>query len=114
MKFLLQWIDLAWLALALPVARRDQRVWVFGFFIGSMVMMRLLSELMESIGYPAGIMGFWVTPVFTRGLLVYSVFYMIYIMLIYFSPNAQGTMLMAASLGLFFLAFFTFALLMVI
>ena len=114
MNFVLQWIDLAWLVLVLCVARKDQRGWVFGFFIGSMIMMRMLVELMTSIGHPNGLMGFMDTPVHTRGLIVYSIAYVIYMVLIRYSPNAKGALLMAASIGFFFFSFFTTAIVMVL
>jgi len=114
MNFVLQWIDLAWLVLVLCVARKDQRGWVFGFFIGSMIMMRMLVELMTDIGHPNGLMGFMGTPVHTRGLIVYSIAYVIYMVLIRYSPNAKGTLLMAASIGFFFFSFFTTAIVMVL
>ncbi len=114
MKFVLQWIDLAWLAMAFLIARKDQRLWVLGFFAGSMVMMRLLVELMGSIGYPDGLLGVMDTPVHTRGLLFYSFIYLVYIAFIYYSPSARGTLLMAASIGFFFIAFFTTAFVMVL
>lgn len=114
MALILQWIDLVWLALALCVARKDQRAWVAGFFIASMVMMRLLVELMQSIGYPYGIIGLMATPIHTRGLIFYSAVYLIYILFFHFSPNAKGTLLMAASIAFFFAAFFATAFLMVL
>lgn len=114
MDFVLQWIDLAWLALAWCVARKDQRGWVLGFFIASMLMMRLLAELMTSIGYPDGIVGLMDTPVYTRGLFVYSIAYAVYMIVLRYSMNAKGTLLMAVSLAFFFFSFFTTAIVMVL
>lgn len=114
MTFVLQWIDLAWLAMAFLIARRDQRGWVVAFFLGSMVMMRLLAELMASIGHPFGLIGFMNASVHTRGLIIYSLAYVGYIAFIRYSPNARGTLLMAASIAFFFGAFFTTALVMVL
>ncbi|MCC7305514.1 MAG: hypothetical protein IT558_04550 [Alphaproteobacteria bacterium] len=114
MDFILQWIDLAWFALALAVARKDQRAWVAGFFLSSMVMMRMLVELMEGINYPDGILQIVPMSVLGRGLVIYSLAYLGYIGLIHFSPNAHGSILMAASLAFFFAAFFTFAFAMVL
>lgn len=114
MKFVLQWIDVAWLVMALVLARKDQRMLVLAFFIGSMAMMRLLVELMVSIGYPYGIVGLLGTPVLTRGLILYSIIYVAYMAFLRLSPNAKGTLLMAASIGFFFIAFFVTALVMVI
>lgn len=104
-----------WLGMAMMIARRDQRPWVAAFFIASMVMMRLLSELMGWIGYPDGLLGLIKTfPVHTRALVVYSLTYIIYMGFLYYSPGARGMLLMAASIGFFFTAFFTTAIVMIL
>lgn len=113
MKFVLQWIDIAWLVLALVAARKDQRLWVAAFFAASMVMMRMLVELMAYIGYPNGITGLIDMPVHTRAMLTYGLFYIVYIAFFYYSPNAKGTLLMAGSIAFFFAAFFTTAVIMI-
>lgn len=113
MKFVLQWIDLAWLVMAFAVARKDQRGWVLAFFIASMVMMRMLVELMTYIGYPNGITGLIDTPVHTRALVIFSFFYIAYIAFFHFSPNAKGMLLMAGSIAFFFMSFFTTAVVMI-
>ncbi len=114
MKFVLQWIDLGWLIMAYFIARKDQRAWVMGFYISSMLMMRLLTELMVSINHPNGLIGLVETPVHTRALILYSLSYVAYMLFIYFSPNAKGTLLMATSIAIFFASFFTTALVMVL
>lgn len=113
MKFVLQWIDVAWLILALVAARKDQRLWVIAFFAASMVMMRMLVELMAYIGYPHGITGLVGMLVQTRAMLLYGLFYIAYIAFFYYSPGAKGTLLMAGSIGFFFAAFFTTAIIMI-
>ena len=113
MKFVLQWIDICWLVMAFIVARREQRPWVVSYMIGSMVMMRMLSELMDYIGYPNGITTLLDMPVHTRALLVYSFFYIAYIAFFHYNPNAKGTLLMAASIAFFFATFFTTAVIMI-
>src|SRR5262245_31879589 len=112
MKFVLQYIDIAWLIMAYFIAKEDQRGWALSYMLGSMVMMRMLSELMDSIGFPNGITGWVGWPVHTRALLVYSLSYIGYIAFFYYNPNARGTLLMAASIAFFFATFFTTALLM--
>ncbi|MCE7887751.1 MAG: hypothetical protein DYH13_09675 [Alphaproteobacteria bacterium PRO2] len=113
MKFVLQWIDVAWLVMAFAVAKKDQRGWVVSFFIASMVMMRMLVELMTYIGYPNGITGLIDMPVHSRALIIYSLFYFAYIAFFHFSPNAKGMLLMAGSIAFFFASFFTTATVMI-
>jgi hypothetical protein len=113
MKFVLQYIDVCWLLMAFIVAKKDQRVWVIAYMVGSMVMMRMLSELMDHIGFPNGITGWVDTPVHTRALLIYSLSYIAFIAFFYYNPNARGTLLMAAAIAFFFATFFTTAVIMI-
>ena len=107
MQFILQWLDFIWLPLAFVSVRKDQRFWVLGFFIGCMVMMRLQVELMDSTGFNNGFLGLLVYGAQARGVVVYSLFYVFFLVWALFSPYAKGTILMAASISVFFAALFT-------
>lgn len=113
MSPLFQWIDIIWIPLGYCVAKREQRFWVVSTIAACMIMMRLLAELMESIGHPNGILGLVSFPVLLRGQLVYVLFFMMYLLYIQFFKTT-GPILMAASVGLFFMTFFTFAAVMVL
>lgn len=114
MDIVYQWIDLIWLPIALFVVQKEQRHWVCGFFISCILMMRMQVEVMQSIGYETGLMNLLGSNVYDRGLVIYSIFYMLYLVLAHFSPNARGPMLMAASISIFFMAFFTSTFIMVL
>jgi hypothetical protein len=107
MNFIFQYLDVLWLFVALLVVKRHQRVWALGFFVFCMVMMRMQIELMESTGFSRGFIGLLEYDARTRGLAVYSLAYVIYLVLVLFSPYARGTLLMAASISVFFAALFT-------
>jgi hypothetical protein len=107
MQFILQWLDFLWLPVGLAVLRRDQRAWAAGFFAGCMLMMRLQCELMESISHDRGLIGLMESTVRARGLAVYSAFYVIFLVWALFSPYARGTIMMAASISVFFMAIMT-------
>lgn len=100
---ILNWADLIWFPLAFFAVHKSQRVIVAGFLVASMVMMRLLAELVSSIGYPFGLLGFWDLHVFLRGLIVYSIFYGLYLLLAFFSPGSFRVVLLAASISIFFI-----------
>lgn len=100
---IIPYADLAWFPLALLVVHRSQRVIVVAFLAASMLMMRLLVELVSSIGYPFGLLGFWDMHVFLRGLIVYSIFYALYLLLAFFSPGSFRVVLLAASISVFFI-----------
>lgn len=108
------YIDAAWIPLALLVVHRHQRLFVLGFFLACMLMMRLLVELVESTGYPRGIVGLLDAPLFLRGLCVYSVFYALYLLVVHFSPGSFKAVLMAASITIFFAATICAAIVMVL
>lgn len=114
MSFILQWIDVIWLPLAYLFVHKEQRMWALGTILGCMAMMRMLTELMQSINYPAGIIGLWSMPVHNRGLLVYSVFYLVYLLIAHYSPLARSAVFMATSIMIFFASAVSFALVMVI
>lgn len=107
MQFILHGLDLIWIVLAFLVARKEQRPWVLGFFAGSMLMMRLEVELMQSTGFERGFIGLLDYGAQSRGLVVYSLFYVFYLVWIQFSSYAKGTILMAGSISVFFMAAFT-------
>lgn len=107
MAFLLQWIDIIWLPLALAVVHKEQRGWALSVIACGIVMMHMQVELIESTGFPRGYLGLLSSEVHNRGLVVYSVFYALYLVLAYYSPGSRGAVFMAASLSVFFMAFFT-------
>lgn len=107
MNFIYEYLDVLWLPVALLIVKRHQRFVVLGFFVFCMVMMRMQIELMASIGYPNGLLGLIGYDAKIRGLAVYSLAYVIYLVLVLFSPYARGTLLMAASISVFFAALLT-------
>ena len=114
MPLILQWIDLIWLPLAWLVIPKKLRWWGLATLVSCMVMMRLMTELMQSIGYPHGIIGLISMSVEMRGLLVHNFFYMVYVLLAFFSPNAYRSVFMAASITVFFASWLCFAAVMVL
>ena len=114
MSHILEWIDLIWLPLGLLAVHKQHRLWAIGFFICSMVMMRMQVEFIESTGYANGFTGLIDMDVHSRGQLTYSLFYMAYIALAIYSPGTKGTIFMAATISIFFTAMFVSSFVMVI
>ena len=114
MSFILQWIDVLWLVPAFVLIHPKERLLAAGFFIICMVMMRLQVELMGSIGYEQGILGVMSMPVFSRGLIVYSLFYIAYMLLAHYSRDSRKVIFMAASISIFFMALFVSSVVMVL
>lgn len=114
MDFILQYIDVLWLPIALLSVHKPQRAMAAGFFICCMLMMRLQVELMYSTGYPTGFTPLLNSSAHMRGLVVYSIFYVLYIAMAIYSPKSEHAVFLAASISLFFAALFTSMIVMVI
>lgn len=109
-----QWIDLLWLPLVFYAVHKPHRMIALGFMAGCMVMMRLQVEILTSIGYPNGIVGLMSAPVLTRGLAVYSLAYLFFFIMAYYSPGSRPVIFFAACLAIFFAGFFTSMILMLV
>lgn len=114
MDFLIQYIDALWLPLVYMAARPDQRPYALGYTFCCMLMLRMLTELMEQLGFPEGFLPFLHSDVFHRGLVTYGVFQLIYLALLMLSPNAKGSLLLAGSIMIFSTASFAFCMVMVL
>lgn len=115
MSFILQWVDVLWLVVAFFFIHKEQRLLSFAFFVTCMMMMRLQVELMTSIGYENGLIGF--APdlsVFSRGIMVYGFFYTGFILMAHYSKGGRNIIFLGASLAVFFLALFVSTIVMVL
>jgi hypothetical protein len=51
---------------------------------------------------------------YDRALATYSIFYALYLIMVYFSPSTRGAIFVAASISIFFMAFFSTAIIMLL
>lgn len=114
MSILYQWIDIIWLPLGLYVVEKQKRPLMAAFIISNMIMMRLLVELIVSTGYETGFLPFMTSHVFDRALAVYSVFYMLFLIIAHYSPKSNKHVFIGASITVFFIAGFTAILVMLL
>jgi len=114
MNFILQWIDLIFLPLTLFAVKKDQRIVSAAFIIFCMITMRMQVELINSTGYGSGFLGLMKWDAFSRGIVTYSFFYIFYIIITIYSPNTKSWILSAAALSLYFAAFFTSIIIMLL
>ena len=110
----LQWIDFIWLPLALVVVHKDQRLWALGMIGSCLLMMRMQIELIEGTGYTHGFLGLIAADIRTRAMIAYTFFYVVYLLLCFYSPNTKGSVFMAASISIFFMAFFSSTVIMLL
>ena len=113
-EFLCFWVDAIWMPIAYFIVHKKHRWWALGFVIISMILIRLLAEVMISIGYENGIMGFMTSNVHTRGIAVSSFYYILFIIIAHFSPKTEGVVFLAACLSFFFAIFVTVAIVMLL
>ncbi|MGB0720043.1 MAG: hypothetical protein ACPGRX_06195 [Bdellovibrionales bacterium] len=114
MAFVLQWIDLIWLPVALVIVHKPQRFIALGMLAACMVMMRMQIELMESTGYAHGMLPLLKMHAWYRGMAVYSLFYAGYLALAFYSRGGERVIFMAASISIFFAAMISSTLVMLL
>jgi len=114
MSLIYPWIDSVWLIAGMILAHKGQRLVMAAFFIACFIMMRMQIELLSSIGFETGILPLWDATLFLRGLIVYSVFYVLYLGLCFWSKDGNAHIHLAASISLFFAAFFTSTVIMIV
>ncbi|MBN8520354.1 MAG: hypothetical protein J0L77_00460 [Alphaproteobacteria bacterium] len=101
----LPYVDLLWVPVAALVAQGTNRIRAVFFVLACAVMLRLQIQMMNELGFPYGIFKIGDMPLYTRGVLVYSFFIMIFMILTYFSPRVDGYIYMGASISIFITAF---------
>ena len=108
------WIDVIWLPIVYFGAYKQHRWWSIGLILFSMTLIRLLAEIMTYSGYNNGIMGFLEANVHTRGIIVSSFFYILFMILSYYSKDTKGAAFMAACLSIFFMIFVSSSIAMIL
>jgi len=114
MDLLLNYIDFIWLPIAIFVVHKEQRLVTAAFFISCFIMMRLQIEMMISVGYPTGFLPLINAPVQITALIVYTLFYVVYLALAYWSKDTNKHIFLAASISIFFAAMLTSMVIMVL
>lgn len=114
MYFIYFWADAIWVPIAFFGVHKKHRWWAIAFVIASMTLIRLMSEIMMYNGYDNGIMGFLTSNVHSRGIVVSSFYYILFLIIAHFSPNTDGVVFLAACLSLFFSIFITTSIVMLL
>lgn len=110
----LEWIDFAWVPVALFALRGSQK-WQGALFVAAGgLMLRLQAEMMETLGYPTGFLPFLASDVLYRGMIVYSALYVVYFALAFWSPGSRHSVFLAFTLSFFFFCLFVSSLAMVL
>ncbi len=102
--YIYEWIDLLWIPLVLVVVHRRHWVFAIGFVLACALMLRLQTDFLVSMGYETGIVPWLSSDVFDRGLIVYSIFTGLYLLLSAFSPGSFASVFLGASISIFMAA----------
>jgi low affinity Fe/Cu permease len=103
--YILNWIDLAWVPLALLLVRKGQRLNALIFVLVCILTLRLQVELMLEIGFDNGFFKFIDLPVLMRGFMAYGVFIAVFIGLSRWSRERDVYVNMAAAITVYIAAF---------
>ncbi len=112
-EFIYHWLDALWLPVGMILVQPGQRLRTAMFIILSMIGMRLQIEMADGSNF-TGLLGWLPLTAFQRGLAVYSFFIGLFLILTIFSPQTRGPIFMAASLSIFFMAFFVTSVIMLL
>ncbi len=103
-QLLVSWIDLVWLLLVFVTLKRKNWLCGIGYVLSCVFMLRMQVDLMQSIGYPRGVLPILSEDVFTRGLVVYGAVSVVYFLWAYYLRDSRPVIFMAHSIALFFIA----------
>lgn len=108
------WIDILWIPVLFFGVHKKHRWYACGFATGSIILVHTMSEIMTSIGYPNGIIGYISLDVHSRLLIISIIIYSAFLLVARFSSKTLGVVFMAASLTFFFLILVVGSLIMVL
>ncbi|PJB71370.1 MAG: hypothetical protein CO093_05320 [Alphaproteobacteria bacterium CG_4_9_14_3_um_filter_47_13] len=109
-----QWIDLIWLPIGWFAVPKQHRFKTLAFIITCILTLRTQVELVESTGFNTGFLPFLDTPVYMRGLIIYSILIAFFLVLAHFSAATHKIVFLTASLAIFFFAFMVSMVVMVL
>ncbi len=102
---LYQWIDLLWVPVALLATHRGHRLMAAAFVLACVFSLRLQIELMQSIGFPNGIMGLLHADAYPRGLVAYGLLIGFFLLLAHLSRGTFYAVFIGAAVTVYFIAF---------
>ncbi len=111
---ILDWLDILWIPVFALALHKNQRPWAVLFVICNMLMMRMLGELMQWIGYPTGFFPLLDLNLLTRGQLFYCVIHFLYLIIALYAPKSNGAMFISMTISLIFTGAVLFSLVMVL
>jgi len=103
--YILNWIDLVWVPIALLLVRKGQRVNAILFVLVCALTLRIQVELMFEVGFANGFFDFFDMPALMRGFIVYGGFILVFLGLSRWSHERNPYVNMAAAITVYIAAF---------
>jgi hypothetical protein len=104
-QIIYQWIDFLWLPIGFFTVHKSQRLMTLAFIFTCLITFRTQVELIESTGFETGFLGIMHSSLHSRGIIVYSIIIMLFLILAYLSPQTKGVIFFAATISIYLLAF---------
>lgn len=114
LEMVYHWCDLLWIPVIFFLVHKQHRWWAGAFALSCVTLMHMQVELMQSLGFTNGFIGFTGFSAYDRALIVYSIFYILFLIMAHFSPRTIGVVFMAACISIMFMAFFTSTFIMIL
>lgn len=111
---ILTYVDLLWLPIMLFALHGKHKFYGAGFVLCGALMLRMQVELMDTIGFPNGILPIIENDVHIRALITYSVSYLLYLLLAVWSFGERAHIFMGFTLSHFFLTLLVSTVVMVL
>ena len=111
---IVDWIDLCWIPIGLLAAERGKRLFTAAFTGACVLLLRLQVELLRGIGFSNGFLGFMKSDILMRGMVTYSFFILLFLVLAHFSHGGYKSVHVAASITIMIAAFCVSTLVMVL
>jgi|GEM_PF-492783 len=105
MDGIMAYIDFIWLPVTWFAVHHHQHLKSMLFVLACLLTLRTQVEVMEAFGHPDGFLPFAHGSAQLRGMIVYSFFILIFLILAHFSPRRDGMLLFAACLSAYIMAF---------
>lgn len=105
-SMVLNWLDLIWLPVVFFMVQKRLRWIAVGFVTACILMLRMQYELLEEFDLQKeGIPGMLTSDPFKRGMVVYSIMILLYLILTMLSKRTMTAVYLAASITIFILSF---------
>lgn len=114
MQIFMEWLDLLWVPIGFLVLHKGQRFKTALFVLSCVLTLRLQVELMQDIGFANGFVDLLDFPLLQRGFIVYGAFIAGFMMLSHYSKERDPYIFIAAAITVFFAAFCTSSLVLVL